>query len=810
MHIEPAPEKGFFDNILPRQVEPKGLIGWITTVDHKRIGILYLITALFWFLVGGLEALMIRWQLHKPEYQDFVSAETYNQLFTMHGTTMIFLVIMPLAVAFFNYIMPLQIGARDVAFPRLNAFSYWMFFFGGVLINISWFFGEAPNMGWTGYSPLTNTTYTPGLAGEFWVMGLQVLGVSSIIGGLNFITTIINMRAPGMSFMRMPVFSWMTLFTALMVILSFPAITICLVELTFDRLFDTNFFEASAGGMPILWQHLFWVFGHPEVYILILPPMGMVSEILPVFSRKPLFGYPLVVGSGAAIAFMGFTVWSHHMFTSGLGNIATAAFALTTMAIAVPTGVKIFNWVGTLYRGQLLMTTPMLFALGFIYQFMMGGFSGLMHANAAHDLQQHDTYFIVAHFHYVLIGGALFGTFAGIYYWFPKVTGRMLDEKKGKFVFWFLFIGFNGAFLPMHWLGLNGMPRRIYTYAARNDWGDVNLVVTCGAFLMAIAVIIFYYDLFKTAVSGKIAEVDPWDARTVEWSIPNPTPVYNYKELPQVKSLDDWWYKKYPESLHQDDADESPYEDETSHMHPSDHTASHAHHDEHGIHMPGGSWFPMLAAFGFFVASLGVVFNGYFLFGSVIEFERAGEMVTEFVRYDQMANHGYHISYLQILFWRFWIAIAGFIFGVLSIFAWALEPIGGYYVHFRDGGGEGKQEQPVPTPVEKETALQEAATVDVVKTEEAEQATAVVPAEEVEVKDAVAPTESTPAETVETSPAEPAEPPAAAETAEVSEKVEATEVVEETAVAKPKKKKKKKKKAEKSDEDGKSDVKEDK
>ena len=368
MHIEPAPEKGFFDNILPRQVEPSGLVGWLTTIDHKRIGILYLMTAFFWFLVGGLEAMMIRFQLHKPEYQDFVSAETYNALFTMHGTTMIFLVIMPMAVAFFNYVMPLQIGARDVAFPRMNAFSYWMFFFGSVLINISWFFGEAPNMTWVGYSPLTNSTYTPGMSGDFWVLGLQILGVSSIVGALNFITTIINMRAPGMSFMRMPVFTWMTLITTLLVILAFPAITICLVELTFDRLFHTNFFEASAGGLPILWQHLFWVFGHPEVYILILPPMGMVSEILPVFSRKPLFGYPLIVGSGAAIGFMGFTVWTHHMFTSGLGNIATAAFALTTMAIAVPTGVKIFNWIGTLYKGQLIMATPMLFALGFIYQ----------------------------------------------------------------------------------------------------------------------------------------------------------------------------------------------------------------------------------------------------------------------------------------------------------------------------------------------------------------------------------------------------------------------------------------------------------
>lgn len=672
MHIEPAPETGFFDKILPRQVEPKGLIGWLTTVDHKRIGILYLMTALFWFLVGGLEAVMIRIQLHKPEFQTFITADTYNALFTMHGTTMIFLVVMPAAVAFFNYVMPLQIGARDVAFPRMNAFSYWMFLFASILLNISWFYGAAPNMSWVGYAPLTNTTYSPGLAGDFWVIGLQLLGVSSIVGALNFITTIINMRAPGMSFMRMPVFTWMTLITGLLVILAFPAITIALVELTFDRIFQTNFFEASAGGLPILWQHLFWVFGHPEVYILILPPMGMVSEILPVFSRKPLFGYPLIVGSGAAIGFMGFTVWTHHMFTSGMGNIANAAFALTTMAIAVPTGVKIFNWIGTLYGGQLVMTTPMLFALGFIYQFMMGGFSGIMHANAVHDLQQHDSYFVVAHFHYVLIGGALFGTFAGIYYWFPKVTGRQLDERFGKAMFWFLFVGFNLTFFPMHWLGLNGMPRRIYTYSANSEWGSLNLLCTFGAVLMGIAVLIFYYDLIRTARGGKVVDGDPWNARTLEWAIPSPPPVYNFKDTPHVRSLDDFWYTKYPESYHHEevdiDSDDSPYEDDES-MHPSDHVEHHQSHDEHGVHMPGGSWFPMLAALGFCIGGFGIIMNGKF-----------GGYTPEFLA-------EWNVPYLQVLFWRFWLAIAGGLMGVFFIFCWAMEPIGGYHIHFNDEKG---------------------------------------------------------------------------------------------------------------------------
>ena len=705
MRIEPAPEVGFFDKIFPRQVQPSGLIGWLTTIDHKRIGILYLVTALFWFLVGGLEAIMIRIQLHKPEYQDFVSAETYNQLFTMHGTTMIFLVIMPLAVAFFNYIMPLQIGARDVAFPRMNAFSYWMFFFGSVLINISWLFGEAPNMSWVGYSPLTNSTYTPGHSGDFWVVGLQILGVSSIVGALNFITTIVNMRAPGMTFMRMPVFTWMTLITALLVILAFPAITICLVELMFDRLFHTNFFEASAGGLPILWQHLFWVFGHPEVYILILPPMGMVSEILPVFSRKPLFGYPLIVGSGAAIGFMGFTVWTHHMFTSGMGNIATAAFALTTMAIAVPTGVKIFNWIGTLYKGQLVMSVPMLFALGFIYQFMMGGFSGLMHANAVHDLQQHDSYFVVAHFHYVLIGGALFGTFAGIYYWFPKVTGKMLSESRGKAMFWFLFIGFNLTFFPMHWLGLNGMPRRIYTYAARNDWGDLNLLCSCGAILMAIAVIIFYIDLFMTAKAGKACGPDPWDGRTVEWTIPSPPPVYNFKETPLVHSLDDFWYKKYPESVHIDEHDdeESPYYDEESSMHPSDHVDHGHHHDEHGIHMPGGSWFPLIAAFGFALGGFGIIMN-----------DPTGGYSAEYLA-------EYDVPALTMLFHRFKFALVGGLIGVLGVFAWSMEPIGGYNIHFDDEDEKAGTEAVKESKKASKKAAKEAAKVEPAATEPAKE-----------------------------------------------------------------------------------------
>ncbi|MBI3924337.1 MAG: cytochrome c oxidase subunit I [Armatimonadetes bacterium] len=625
MHIEPAKRVGSFDKLLPRPLEPRGLVGWLTTIDHKRIGILYGVTALCWFIVGGIEALMIRTQLVAPGLSLY-SADLYNQLFTMHGTTMIFLVVMPLAAAFFNFMIPLMIGARDVAFPRLNAFSYWMFLGGSVLLNVSWFTTGAPDGGWFGYTPLTSD-YSSGFRIDYWVMGLQILGVSSIVAALNFLTTIINMRAPGMTMMRMPVFCWMTLVTAFLLILAFPAITIALVELMFDRKFHTNFFETGSGGLAILWQHLFWVFGHPEVYILILPPMGIVSEVLPSFSRKPLFGYPLVVGSGVAIGFMGFAVWSHHMFTTGLGNIAVAAFALTTMAIAVPTGVKIFNWVGTLYGGQLRMKLPMMYACAFIFLFMIGGFSGLTHASPPHDTQQQDTYYIVAHFHYVLIGGAIFGLFAGIYYWFPKITGRMMSEGKLAYTaFWLFFIGFNLTFFPMHWLGLNGMPRRIYTYAENMGWNTLNHVCTLGAFMMAIAVLIIYHDMLSGARRGKPAGNDPWDARTLEWSIPSPPPVYNFKTTPVVHSIDDWWFTKHPHALVEHEEAE----------HPPVHVAC----EEHGIHMPGASWFPLLAAGGLMLGAAGLTHNH----------------------------------------WA--IAIAGGFLGVLMIFGWAFEPIGGYHIHF--------------------------------------------------------------------------------------------------------------------------------
>ena len=529
--------------MIKRPVHPEGIWGWITTIDHKRIGILYGVTAFINFLIGGIEALIMRVQLSGSNV-DIVSPEVFNQLFTMHGTTMIFLAIMPLGAAFFNFVIPLQIGARDVAFPRLNAFSYWVFLAGTLLLHLSWFLGESPNAGWFAYAPLTEEAYNPGKGIDFWIVSLQVLGIASLAAAFNFIVTIVNMRAPGMSMMRMPLFTWMTLITAILLVLAFPVITVALFELLLDRSYGTNFFFAPAGGDPVLWQHLFWVFGHPEVYILILPAMGIVSEILPTFSKKPLFGYSTVVLAGVIIAFMGWLVWSHHMFTVGLGPIPNSVFTITTMAIAVPTGIKIFNWIGTIWKGSIDFKTPMLFAVGFIVTFTIGGISGVMHAMSSSDAQQQDTYFIVAHFHYVLFGGAIMGIFGAIYYWFPKYAGRMYNEAEGKWHFWLMFIGQNLTFFPMHFIGMDGMPRRIYTYGADMGWTELNALQTAGAFVIVLATLIMMKNLWQSWRSGSPAPSDPWDARTLEWSISSPPPEYNFEEIPVVQDRDDWWSRK--------------------------------------------------------------------------------------------------------------------------------------------------------------------------------------------------------------------------------------------------------------------------
>ena len=523
-----------------------GLWSWLTTVDHKRIGALYMYTALAWFAVGGIEALIMRMQLQGPNGR-VVSAETFNMLFTMHGTTMIFLVVMPLSAAFFNFLIPLQIGARDVAFPRLNAFSYWVYLFGSLFMNSSWLIGQAPNGGWFGYAPLTTMPYNPGLNIDFWMLGLQILGVSSLAAAFNFITTIINMRAPGMNLMRMPMFTWMAFVVQFLLILAFPVITIALVFLQFDRFFGTNFYTMTAGADPLLWQHLFWIFGHPEVYILILPAFGLVSEVLPTFSRKPIFGYPVMVYSGILIAFLGFGVWAHHMFAVGMGPIADSVFAVTTMLIAIPTGVKIFNWIFTMWGGNLRFTVAMKFAISLVALFVIGGISGVMHASPPADLQQTDTYFIVAHFHYVLVAGSLMGLWGGIYYYFPKITGRLLDEKLGNWHFWLTFIGVNLTFMPMHWSGLYGMPRRIYTYDAGQGWEIFNLMSSIGAYIQAVGVIIGFWNVWRSRKVGEVAGADPWGGGTLEWSIPSPPPEYNFAVIPTVTSRYPMWDLKAPE-----------------------------------------------------------------------------------------------------------------------------------------------------------------------------------------------------------------------------------------------------------------------
>jgi cytochrome c oxidase subunit I len=517
---------------------------WLTTVDHKRIGILYGSSAFIFFLIGGTEALIMRLQLARPD-NTLVSAQTFNELFTMHGTTMVFLAIMPMSAAFFNYMIPLMIGARDVAFPRLNALSYWIFISGGLFLHVSFLAKAVPDGGWFGYANLTSAQFSPSHSIDFWMLGVQILGISSMLAGFNFLVTIINMRAPGMTLMRMPVFIWMSFVTQFLIVLAFPAITVALILLMFDRFFGTLFYSPAAGGDPLLWQHLFWIFGHPEVYILILPAMGIVSEVLPTFARKPLFGAPVIIYSGITIGFFGFGVWSHHMFSVGMGPVADAAFSITTMLIAVPTGVKILNWLCTLWGGSIRFQTPLYFSLGFIAMFTMGGLSGVMHASPPVDLQQTDTYFVVAHFHYVLFGGSIFGLFSGAYYWWPKITGKILDERLGKVHFWLMLLGFNVTFFPQHYLGLIGMPRRIYTYAGDLGWNFWNLVSTIGAFMIALSFLVFIGNVIKTARSGKVASPDPWDGRTLEWSIPSPPPVYNFARVPQVHDRDELWLQKH-------------------------------------------------------------------------------------------------------------------------------------------------------------------------------------------------------------------------------------------------------------------------
>ncbi|MPZ14709.1 MAG: cytochrome c oxidase subunit I [Chloroflexi bacterium] len=622
-----------------------GIWSWLTTIDHKRIGILYELTAFIFFLIGGLEALLMRSQLVQPD-NTLLGPGQYNALFTMHGTTMIFLVVMPLSAAFFNYIVPLQIGARDVAFPRLNAFSYWVFLSGGVLMNLGFLIGAVPDMGWFAYSPLTSSQFSPSVGVDFWVVGLQVLGVASLAAAFNFLVTIIQMRAPGLSFMRMPLFTWTTFVTSILIVLAFPVIAVALIELMFDRLFGSTFFNvtpaaagaAAAGGDPILWQHLFWVFAHPEVYILILPAMGIVSEVVPVFSRKPLFGYPFMVYAVVSIAFLSFTVWAHHMFTTGLSAIAMSFFAASTMLIAVPTGIKIFNWISTLYGGSIALKAPAMFALGFIAMFTIGGLSGVMHASPPVDTQQQDTYFVVAHLHYVLFGGSIFALFAGIYYWWPKITGRLLGDGLGQLQFWLMFIGFNLTFGPMHFLGVDGMPRRVYTYSPGMGWELWNVVATIGAFVIGVSVLVFIFNAFKSLRTGERAGDDPWDGMTLEWTIPSPPPHYNFVEIPTVAGRNPLWLQKHPELAGRHVPGADPIATDTGHS-GSEGSGAESHDGHHAVHVPDPSYWPLFAGAGIFVAGFGVLLSA-----------------------------GGNLSLLAV-------TGVGLFIVIVSIFGWSLEPV---------------------------------------------------------------------------------------------------------------------------------------
>jgi cytochrome c oxidase subunit 1 len=512
------------------------IASWLTTVDHKRIGLLYITTSLVFLLAGGLLAVLMRAQLAVPN-EHFITKNHYDQLFTMHGTTMVFLVVVPILAGFGNYLVPLMIGARDMAFPRLNAFSYWMFLAGGIVLYSSWFAKGGPSSaGWTAYAPLTELEYSRGHGVDLWILSLHLLTISSLAGAINLVATIANMRTRGMTLMRMPLFVWAIGTYAVMLIAVLPALSGGLTLLLLDRRAGTHFFIPDKGGSTLLWQHVFWFFGHPEVYIMILPAMGIVSEVIPVFARKPIFGYKAVALSTFGIAFISMIVWAHHMFAVGLPWGLQAFFMISSMAVAVPTGVKIFNWLATTWRGNLIFDTPMLWALGFIAVFTMGGLSGIFLAAFPVDWQVTDTYYVVAHFHMVLFGGSLFGIFAGLYYWWPKMFGRLLDERLGKTHFWLTFVGTLVTFIPQHMLGLLGMPRRVYTYSHHGLWEGYNLTSSIGSGIMTLGMLVFVANVVMTTRSGRRAGNDPWLADTLEWYTSSPPPPHNFDTVPYVSS----------------------------------------------------------------------------------------------------------------------------------------------------------------------------------------------------------------------------------------------------------------------------------
>jgi cytochrome c oxidase subunit 1 len=526
---------------------------WVVTVDHKRLGILYILYSTFFLLVAGAEALLIRIQLAYP-HNHLVSAQVYNRFFTMHGTTMVFLVGMPFLFGFANYIVPLQIGARDMAFPRLNAFSFWLTAFGGLLLYYSFLggaglygVGNAPDVGWFAYAPLTARSFSPGHATDYWALALIVSGFGTLGTAINILATVISMRCKGMTLMRMPLFTWLLLIVSMLTLVTITPLTAAQFMLLIDRYLGGHFFDTQAGGSSLVWIHFFWIFGHPEVYVLVLPAFAIANEIIPVFCRKAIFGYPAMVAASVGIMFVSLGVWAHHMFTVGMTSVSNAFFTLSTMLVGVPTGIKIFNWIATLWGGRIRFTTPMLFCIGFLFQFLIAGLTGIMLSVSPWDWQLHNSYFVIAHFHYVLVGAVVFCIFAAIYFWYPKATGRLMSERLGNWHFWLFAIGFHITFDTMHFLGLLGMPRSIYTYQPDRGWNLLNLVVSIGGLIQGLAVLIFAYNFILSYWRGKVAGDDPWDAWTLEWSTSSPPPVYNFEELPEVHSRRPLWDLKHPD-----------------------------------------------------------------------------------------------------------------------------------------------------------------------------------------------------------------------------------------------------------------------
>jgi cytochrome c oxidase subunit 1 len=526
---------------------------WVATVDHKRLGLMYIATALIFLVIAGLMASVIRLQLAFPNGR-VVDPDTFNRLFTMHGTTMVFLVGMPMVAGFSNYLVPLMIGARDMAFPRLNSFGFWIFLFGGCLLYFSYLggnglsgAGSAPDVGWFAYAPLTAKAFSRGASTDYWILGILVAGVGSIASALNVIVTCVCMRCPGMTLAKMPMFVWVMLIDSWLIIIALPPLSAAKIMLLIDRFLGGTFFNTQAGGSAVLWQHFFWIFGHPEVYILIFPSFAILSEVIPVFSRKPLFGKPAMVGATVAIGFISLSVWAHHMFAVGMTSWSNTFFAASSMLVGIPTGIKLFNWTATMYGGKLRLDTPMLFCIAFLLQFLVAGLTGIMLAIAPFDWQLHDSYFVVGHFHFTLVASLLFGLFAGLYYWYPKASGRMMNEKLGRLHFWLFVVGVNLTFIPMHFLGFLGMPRRIYTYAPGRGWEGLNLLTSIGVLIQIIATVIYVYNVLYSAVRGEKAGDDPWDGWTLEWATSSPPPEYNFEKLPVVRSGRPLWDLKHPQ-----------------------------------------------------------------------------------------------------------------------------------------------------------------------------------------------------------------------------------------------------------------------